>query len=238
MSKAATGQPQNNLKNGSGVGLGNGSGTAPNVNSRTRVKLPSGFVICLVLFVASLIGLIVSLAVESSAGSNAAVTVSDIFIEISVLVLFIAGFFMVTRRMQLVYLLFASAYNIVFLGIFGKMSYDAANHGISILFMIQIIFLVINLIPIVMHHLARRDFYFTYQRQLIYPTMFFLFLLLSRLPGSETLIEQISHEVFSLIIFSQAFSMFNAFHKLGKAYHLATYAAEGSDGEGEDDEEL
>lgn len=201
-----------------------------------KPRIPSGFIVCLVLFIASLIGLIISLIVES-VGSNVAVTLSDIFIEVSVLVLFIAGFFMVTRHMQFIYLLFANLYNIIFLAIFGKLSYDAANHGISILFIIQIIFLVINLIPIIVHHLAYRDFYFTYQRQLIYPTMFFLFLLLSRLPGSETLIEQISHEVFSLIIFSQAFSMFNAFHKLGKAYHLATYSAETPDEYAEEDEE-
>ncbi|WP_148401488.1 hypothetical protein [Bifidobacterium gallicum] len=185
--------------------------------------------VCVVLFVASLVGLVVSLCDDF-------VVSSDVLVEISVLVLFIAGFFMTTRRMQFIYLVFANLYCIVFLAIFGYMTYVTTDHGISILFLIQIIFLCINLVPIIWHHLAGRVFYFTYQRQLIYPTMFFLFLLLSRLPGGANLIEQITHEVFSLIIFSQAFSMFNAFHTIGKAYHLATYAQESAE-LGEDDEE-
>lgn len=203
-------------------------------NSR-KPPISRGFIVCLVLFVVSLIGLIASL-INEALGHENTVVFSDICVEISVLVLFIAGFFMGTRRQQFIYLIVANLYNIVFLAIFGKLSYDAANHGIGILFAIQIIFLIINLVPIVIHHLAKRDFYFMYQNQLMYPTMFFLFLLLSRLPGSEVLVEQISHEVFSLIIFSQAFSMFNAFHKIGKAYHLATYASESTEADGDDEE--
>ncbi|NEG70470.1 hypothetical protein [Bifidobacterium choloepi] len=179
-------------------------------------KVPAGFAISTAVFAVLLVALIVSCFDDSQ-------TCSDVFVELSVLVLFIAGFFTSTRKLQLAYLLFANIYNIVFLAIFGKVFYDNFNQGIGILFLIQIIFLCVNLVPIVIHHLAHRDFFFMYQRQLIYPTLFFTFVLLSRLPGGETLIEQVSHEIFSLIIFTQSFDLLDSIHKIGKAYHLAAY---------------
>ena len=41
------------------------------------------------------------------------------------------------------------------------------------LVLIQIIFSTINLVPILLYHLTNRTFFYSYQRQLIYPTLAF-----------------------------------------------------------------
>lgn len=188
--------------------------------------LTLAFKVCIGLFAAMLVGLVISCFDDSQ-------FYSDIFIEVSVIIAFVAGFFTNSRKLQFGYLMFCNLYDILFLGIFGVVFYHNFNKGIGILFLIQIIFLAVNLIPIIVHHLARQSFFFMFQRQLIYPTLFFTFVLLSRLPGGETMVEQVSHEIFSLIIFTQSFDLLDSIHKLGKAYHFAAYQ---NDGAAEDDE--
>ncbi len=147
---------------------------------------------------------------------------SDIFVEVSVFVVFVAGFFTNTRTLQFGYLLFANLYSIMFLAIFGKVFYDNYSQGVGILVLIQIIFSTINLVPILLYHLTNRTFFYSYQRQLIYPTLFFAFVLLGHLPGGDVLTAEVSHEIFSLIIFAQAFDLMDSIHKIGKAHHMAT----------------
>lgn len=199
--------------------------------SSSSQRIPKGFLICCALVVITLIGAIISLMQRDED------FIADIFVEVSVFVVFVAGFFTNTRRLQFIYLLVANIYVIIFLGIFGKVFYDNFNQGIGILVLIQIIFSTINLIPIIIYHLSNRTFFYSYQRQLIYPTMFFAFVLLGRLPGGDVLTSEVSHEIFSLIIFAQAFSLFDSIHKIGKAHHMAAYADTSADDDEDEEEE-
>lgn len=192
-------------------------------DTATRTKTPLGFIICMCVVGVTLVGAAVSLFDHTD-------FVADIFVEVSVFVVFVAGFFTNSRRMQFGYLLFANLYNIMFLAVFGKVFYDNFNQGIGILVLIQIIFSTANLVPIVLYHLSNRTFFYSYQRQLIYPTMFFAFVLLGRLPGGDVLTSEVSHEIFSLIIFAQAFDLFDSIHKIGKAHHMAAYTFAKEDG--------
>ncbi len=121
--------------------------------------------------------------------------------------------------------------------IFGKVFYDNYSQGVGILVLIQIIFSTINLVPILLYHLTNRTFFYSYQRQLIYPTLFFAFVLLGHLPGGDVLTAEVSHEIFSLIIFAQAFDLMDSIHKIGKAHHMATYAVGKEDGGIVDDDD-
>ena len=191
--------------------------------SPTRPHVPRGFIICMGAVLLTLVCAAVSLFDDRE-------FYSDIFVEVSVFVVFVAGFFTNTRTLQFGYLLFANLYSIMFLAIFGKVFYDNYSQGVGILVLIQIIFSTINLVPILLYHLTNRTFFYSYQRQLIYPTLFFAFVLLGHLPGGDVLTAEVSHEIFSLIIFAQAFDLMDSIHKIGKAHHMATYAVGKEDG--------
>lgn len=201
-------------------------------STTTRPRAHIGFTICMALVAVSLICAVVSLWDRSE-------FYSDIFVEISIFIVFIAGFFTVSRKQQFGYLIFANIYNIIFLAVFGKVFFDNFNKGIGILVLIQIIFSTINLVPIVLYHLQNRTFFYGYQRQLIYPTLFFAFVLLGHLPGGDMLTQEVTHEIFSLIIFAQAFDLMDSIHKIGKAHHMAAYSFAQEDGSvvKDDDEE-
>ena len=185
--------------------------------SPTRPHVPRGFIICMGAVLLTLVCAAVSLFDDRE-------FYSDIFVEVSVFAVFVAGFFTNTRTLQFGSLLFANLYSIMFLAIFGKVFYDNYSQGVGILVLIQIIFSTINLVPILLYHLTNRTFFYSYQRQLIYPTLFFAFVLLGHLPGGDVLTAEVSHEIFSLIIFAQAFAIMDAIHKVGKAHHMAAYA--------------
>ncbi|PLS27979.1 hypothetical protein CGZ88_0141 [Bifidobacterium anseris] len=188
-----------------------------------RRCIPKMFLACMALVAVALVCAIVSLRDDSE-------FYSDIFVEISVFVVFIAGFFTNSRRLQLWYLIGANVYVIIFLSIFGKVFYDNFNRGVGVLVLIQLIFSAINLVPICVYHLSDRTFFYSYQRQLIYPTMFFAFVLLGHLPGGDLLTKEVTHEIFSLIIFAQAFDLLDSIHRIGKAHHMAAYSFAQEDG--------
>lgn len=203
--------------------------------------IPKGLWICFVLICVLFICAIATLFVPQDS------FFSDIFVEVSVIVVFIAGFFQNTRKRQFRYLIGANIYMIFFLVIFGKVFYDNYSKGTGVLLLIQIIFSILNIIPICYYHLRNSEFYFAYQRQLIFPTLFFTFILLGHMPGGEELAAETSHEIFGLIIFTQAFNMLDAIHKIGQANHMAVYstpsapgapavAAESSDDDDEEEE--
>ncbi|MEE1295476.1 MAG: hypothetical protein UHD09_01170, partial [Bifidobacterium sp.] len=131
--------------------------TAAGAATPARHRIPTGFVICMVVVAATLVGALINLFDRTD-------FVADIFVEVSVFVVFLAGFFTNSRRMQFGYLIFANLYNILFLAIFGKVFYDNFKQGIGILVLIQIIFSTINLVPIVLYHLSNRTFFYSYQR--------------------------------------------------------------------------
>ena len=195
-------------------------------------RIPRLFLVCIALVVVALVGAGVSLFDDRE-------FYADVFVEVSVFIVFVAGFFTNSRRLQFAYLIGANVYIIVFLSIFGKVFFDNFNEGFGVLVLIQIIFSAINLVPICVFHLGRRAFFYGYQRQLIYPTMFFAFVLLGHLPGGDLLTAEVSHEIFSLIIFAQAFDLLDTIHRIGKAYHMAAYTFAQEDGahveDGDDD---
>lgn len=188
-----------------------------------RPHIPRMFLACMALVAVALVCAVVSLRDDSE-------FYSDVFIEVSVFIVFIAGFFTNSRHLQLWYLIGANVYVIIFLSIFGKVFYDNFNQGVGVLVLIQLIFSAINLVPICIYHLSNRTFFYSYQRQLIYPTMFFAFVLLGHLPGGDLLTKEVTHEIFSLIIFAQAFDLLDSIHRIGKAHHMAAYTFAKEDG--------
>lgn len=188
-----------------------------------RPHIPRMFLACMALVAVALVCAVVSLRDDSE-------FYSDVFVEVSVFIVFIAGFFTNSRRLQLWYLIGANVYVIIFLSIFGKVFYDNFNQGVGVLVLIQLIFSAINLVPICIYHLSNRTFFYSYQRQLIYPTMFFAFVLLGHLPGGDLLTKEVTHEIFSLIIFAQAFDLLDSIHRIGKAHHMAAYTFAKEDG--------
>ena len=87
--------------------------------SPTRQHVPRGFIICMGAVLLTLVCAAVSLFDDRE-------FYSDIFVEVSVFVVFVAGFFTNTRTLQFGYLLFANLYSIMFLAIFGKVFYKAS----------------------------------------------------------------------------------------------------------------
>lgn len=157
-----------------------------------RPHIPRMFLACMALVAVALVCAVVSLRDDSE-------FYSDVFVEVSVFIVFIAGFFTNSRRLQLWYLIGANVYVIIFLSI-------------------------------CIYHLSNRTFFYSYQRQLIYPTMFFAFVLLGHLPGGDLLTKEVTHEIFSLIIFAQAFDLLDSIHRIGKAHHMAAYTFAKEDG--------
>ena len=191
--------------------------TKPTESPAAKLPMPRGFKLFIALAVLMVVGATISLFDKSE-------FYADVFIEISVFCVFLAGFFTNTRTLQFAYLVGANIYVIVCLGAFSTVFFTKMNQGVGVLLIIQIIFSCLNLVPIIIYHLTDREFFYTYQRQLIYPTLFFVFVLLGHLPGGDVLTSEVSHEIFSLIIFAQAFEIMDAIHKVGKAHHMAAYA--------------
>ena len=175
--------------------------TKPTDSPAAKLPMPRGFKLFIALAVLMVVGAAISLFDKSE-------FYADVFIEISVFA----------------YLVGANIYVIVCLGAFSTVFFTKMNQGVGVLLIIQIIFSCLNLVPIIIYHLTDREFFYTYQRQLIYPTLFFVFVLLGHLPGGDVLTSEVSHEIFSLIIFAQAFEIMDAIHKVGKAHHMAAYA--------------
>ena len=154
--------------------------TKPTDSPAAKLPMPRGFKLFIALAVLMVVGAAISLFDKSE-------FYADVFIEISVFCVFLAGFFTNTRTLQFAYLVGANIYVIVCLGAFSTVFFTKMNQGVGVLLIIQIIFSCLNLVPIIIYHLTDREFFYTYQRQLIYPTLFFVFVLLGHLPGGDVL---------------------------------------------------
>ena len=128
--------------------------TKPTDSPAAKLPMPRGFKLFIALAVLMVVGATISLFDKSE-------FYADVFIEISVFCVFLAGFFTNTRTLQFAYLVGANIYVIVCLGAFSTVFFTKMNQGVGVLLIIQIIFSCLNLVPIIIYHLTDREFFYT-----------------------------------------------------------------------------